>query len=308
METMEALEQLVEAPETPRRQAMRAQIVLQAAAGATNREIADRTGVSVPTVALWRKRFAALGIEGLKDRPRSGRPRTVGAARNGNAAPPATDAPPPTDEGLEALVEAAARTIARRGFAATRVSDIAREAGVSPATVHYHFKVKEEILVRALLWAHERLINELERAIATTEDPVERLAMLIERTVPYPGVQRDEYLLEIDLWSQVRLHRQLLPAWERYDERWMQHVTAMIQAGIISGDFKSNVDAAEVAERLVAMTDGLSAQTAIESLRMPPERVRDLVLRFVAEQLNLDAERLKRAAELPGLSQLRRGR
>jgi AcrR family transcriptional regulator len=300
---MEALEKLVEAPHTPRRQAIRAQIVLHAAAGATNREIADRMGVSVPTVVLWRKRFATLGVEGLKDRRRSGRPRTVGAARP--EAQVALDESPPTEDGLEKLVEAAARTIARRGFAATRVSDIAREAGVSPATVHYHFKVKEEILVRALLWAHERLINELERGIATTEDPVERLAMLIERTVPYPGVQRDEYLLEIDLWSQVRFHRQLLPRWERYEERWMQHVTAMIEAGITSGDFTSKVEAAEVAERLVAMTDGLSAQTAIESPRMPPERVRDLVLRFAAEQLGVDAERLKRGAQVPGLSQPR---
>ena len=132
-----------------------------------------------------------------------------------------------------------------------------------PATVHYHFKVKQEILVRALLWAHERLINRLERAIAATDDPVARLATLIERTVPYPGVQRDEYLLEIDLWSQVRLHRQLLPAWELYDDRWMAHVTATIEAGIDRGDFTTTVPAAELAERLVAMTDGLAAQTAM---------------------------------------------
>jgi AcrR family transcriptional regulator len=306
-----ALEGRIADPSTPRRHALRARIVLHAARGATNREIAEHTGVSIPTVMLWRKRYATDGLEGLNDLPRSGRPRSIGGsptaprpvaastalAEGGTALP---------DDGLEPLLEAAARTIARRGFAATRMADIAHEAGVSPATVHYHFKVKEEILVRALLWAHERLINELERAIATTDDPVARLAMLIERTVPYAGVQRDEYLLEIDLWSQVRLHPQLLPAWESYDERWMAHVTAMIEAGISSGDFTSNAAAHEVAERLVAMTDGLAAQTAIGSARMPPERVRDLVLRFTAEQLGVDVERLEAAAHLHGLATLSR--
>jgi len=284
-----ALERMVDDPGTPARQAQRARIVLHAAGGATNREVAERAGVSIPTVALWRRRYTELGLEGLGDLPRSGRPSALRAV-------PAPDEP--AGESLDHLLEAAARTIARRGFAATRVADIANEAGVSPATVHYHFKVKQEILVRALLWAHERLINQLERAIAATDDPVARLATLIERTVPYPGVQRDEYLLEIDLWSQVRLHRQLLPAWELYDDRWMAHVTATIEAGISSGDFTTAVPAAELAERLVAMTDGLAAQTAIGSTRMPPERVRDIVLRFTAESLGVDAERLDRAARL----------
>lgn len=106
---------------------------------------------------------------------------------------------PDADQALEHLLEAAAQTIARRGFAATRIADIADAARVSPAAVHYHFKVKEEILVRSLVWAHQRLIRELERGISGTRDPVARLAMLIERTIPYEGVPRDEYLLEIDL-------------------------------------------------------------------------------------------------------------
>lgn len=297
-----ALERLMADPSTPPRRVVRAQIVLEAATGATNGRVAARTGVSVPTVALWRKRYAALGIEGLSDRPRSGRPQTLGPSTAWPDRTFGSNGSPPGDQGVEHLLEAAARTIAQRGFAATRMADIADAAGVSPATVHYHFKVKEEILVQSLLWAHERLIQQLEYGISDTRDPLARVAMLIERTVPYPGVQRDEYLLEIDLWSQVRAHRQLLPEWERYEALWMAHVTAMIEAGITSGDFRSDTNATEVAELLVALTDGLAAQSAIGSDRMPPERVRDLVLRFAAEQLGVDLAELTEAARLPELS------
>ena len=53
----------------------RAKIVLWAADGLPNVEIAALLGVCVDTVTLWRKRFCAHGVQGLADRKRSGRPR-----------------------------------------------------------------------------------------------------------------------------------------------------------------------------------------------------------------------------------------
>ena len=58
----------------PYRVVVRAKLVLLAANGHTNREIAARVDMSADRVADWRRRFAAEGIEGLEDRARSGRP------------------------------------------------------------------------------------------------------------------------------------------------------------------------------------------------------------------------------------------
>jgi transposase len=55
---------------------VRARIVLMAADGARNVDIASGIGVCVDVASKWRKRFCTEGLEGLKDRPRSGRPRT----------------------------------------------------------------------------------------------------------------------------------------------------------------------------------------------------------------------------------------
>ena len=57
----------------------RAWIVLLAGAGLANVAIARRLGVDVDTVSKWRKRFVMEGLVGLKDRPRSGRPRRFAA-------------------------------------------------------------------------------------------------------------------------------------------------------------------------------------------------------------------------------------
>ncbi len=59
---------------TPHRLVMRARIILSAAGGKQNKDIAVESGISVPTVQLWRARFLKLGIEGIKkDAPRPGR-------------------------------------------------------------------------------------------------------------------------------------------------------------------------------------------------------------------------------------------
>ena len=57
--------------------ASRARVVLLAADGVANYEIAEHVGLSRPTVNLWRSRYAAEGIAGLTDRQRPGRQRTV---------------------------------------------------------------------------------------------------------------------------------------------------------------------------------------------------------------------------------------
>jgi transposase len=55
----------------------RARIVLLAAEGLSNTEIARRTGTSRPTVLDWRARYDAGGIRALDDLPRSGRPPEI---------------------------------------------------------------------------------------------------------------------------------------------------------------------------------------------------------------------------------------
>ena len=68
------LEVLARARKVPLRTVQRAWIVLAAADGQCNAQIARNVGVHVDTVRTWRGRFAAQGMKGLADRPRSGRP------------------------------------------------------------------------------------------------------------------------------------------------------------------------------------------------------------------------------------------
>ena len=75
-----ALKRAARSQAAPHRQVVRARIVLDAAAGLPSTLIARRVGVAPNTVRKWRRRFCTEGYAGLRDRPRSGRPRVFAAA------------------------------------------------------------------------------------------------------------------------------------------------------------------------------------------------------------------------------------
>jgi transposase len=110
--------------------AERCRIVLACAEGASNLEVAQRLGVSRPTVTKWRARFLARRLEGLADEPRPGAPRKI------------------TDEQVERVLVTtlettpkdathwSTRSLARQlGMSQTAVSRIWRAFGLRPHLV-----------------------------------------------------------------------------------------------------------------------------------------------------------------------------
>ncbi len=77
------LHALVRAHSTPQALAFRCRLILHAAAqnNPTNQQLAEQLGCDRHTVGQWRERFAATGLAGLQDAPRSGRPRSFSPRR-----------------------------------------------------------------------------------------------------------------------------------------------------------------------------------------------------------------------------------
>ena len=76
--TRSELERRVRAAKTPQRDVRRARIILMAADGVSSAKISKEVSISQEYVALWRRRFLAKGLGGLRDEPRPGRPETYG--------------------------------------------------------------------------------------------------------------------------------------------------------------------------------------------------------------------------------------
>ena len=120
------LEALLRSNTAPAGVAQRARIVLLAAEGVANYEIAERVGVTRPTVNLWRNRYAAKGLAGLDGVRPPGRPRTVDRAKVITE----TLRPPPKSLGV---THWSSRLLADRlGIEHSTVAAIWKEYGVKP--------------------------------------------------------------------------------------------------------------------------------------------------------------------------------
>jgi len=102
----QALEVVVRQHSTPQQKAVRARIVLAAADGLNNAQIARRYGVSIDTVRLWRERWLVLQpatlqdlpvLERLTDAERPGKPRRITAEQVCQIAALACEAPAVSD-------------------------------------------------------------------------------------------------------------------------------------------------------------------------------------------------------------------
>ena len=76
-EEREVLERWARRPKSSQALALRCRIVLAAAEGRANKDIAAELGCGGDTVSKWRGRFALRRLDGLHDDPRPGKPRTI---------------------------------------------------------------------------------------------------------------------------------------------------------------------------------------------------------------------------------------
>jgi transposase len=120
------LEALLRSATMPAGVAQRARIVLLAADGSPNYEIADRVGVTRPPVNLWRRRYAEQGLAGLDGVRPPGRPRSV----DRSAVITATLTPPPKSLGV---THWSSRLLGDQlGIEHSTVASIWKEYGVRP--------------------------------------------------------------------------------------------------------------------------------------------------------------------------------
>lgn len=85
--------------------------------------------------------------------------------------------PPPT---RQKLVETARELFLVRGYHATGISLILREAGVNAGSLYYFFKTKEELLLAVLDWYVDGLHPcVMEPAFAQTTDPIQRVFVVL---------------------------------------------------------------------------------------------------------------------------------
>src|SRR3712207_8203204 len=82
------------------------------------------------------------------------------------------------------MLEAAAEVIGERGLCDTRIADVARRAGLSPALVVYYFGSKEKLLAEALTYSEDLFSIEAVHELTSISGASGRMVRLIELACP----------------------------------------------------------------------------------------------------------------------------
>jgi AcrR family transcriptional regulator len=166
------------------------------------------------------------------------------------------------------ILDAACRAIARTGAAAVRVSDVAREAGVSTALVHYYFPSRADVIVQAFAHADDLADAVAEEHLAELATGRERVERLILTWAGDDPAIRTNWAVWNEMWQYAAHNEAARAMVADSHQRWLDQVTQLIGEGREDGSVPADVDVDGAARRLAACVDDWGRETLI-GMRTP---------------------------------------
>jgi TetR/AcrR family fatty acid metabolism transcriptional regulator len=189
---------------------------------------------------------------------------------------PISRAVPAGADKREAILKAATRIFARRGFFQAQVADIARAAGVAAGTVYLYFHSKDDLLVSLFERTMREAIVEGRAALERIADPVERLRKLAHLHLDRLGRDRD-----LAVVFQVEL-RQSTKFMERFSSTQLREYLGLIREtlarGQAAGRFRADISPTLAAKVFFGALDEMATNWILSRRRYPLAGEADLVV------------------------------
>jgi AcrR family transcriptional regulator len=208
----------------------------------------------------------------------------------------ATPRQKPSKDRHQEILNAAAKVITDRGLAETRISDIAKRAGVSPGLILYYFESKDRLLSDALSYTNDRFYLETSRELRRIPEARKQLERFIELSVPglLPEFERlEEWALWIEIWVRALRDPDMAKDREVLDKRWRAQIAEIVRSGQQSGEFSVDDPPEDLALRLGGLIDGLAVQVLMNDQEVTPQRMREVCLEVAARELGFEPEPAK---------------
>ena len=196
------------------------------------------------------------------------------------------------------MLSAASTLIAERGFSDTRIADVAKRVGASPALVIYYFGTKDSLLTEALRWSERSFYAATEEMLKSTEKLRDRLEILVEWTL-VADKQQDitgDWGLWFDLWAQAFRHPEVKKDRAELDAQWRALLARIVQEAIDKGEI-AKVDVDAFAIMWGSLLDGLVVQVALDDPVVTFALARKVAMELADKELGLVASRSRRTAK-----------
>lgn len=182
------------------------------------------------------------------------------------------------DERRQELTDAAARVIARAGPDAATMRAVAAESGWTTGVLTHYFRDKHDLLL-ATFQASLRGRRE-RRPDATDADASSRLRRSLVGALPLDDARRRHWLVTLACCTQAPGRPELAAAQRDAYREFRDHVAGLIaELGLD--------DPVDIAERLIALADGIAIQALFDAETWPPDRQRNALRDGVLASIGL---------------------
>jgi TetR/AcrR family fatty acid metabolism transcriptional regulator len=162
-----------------------------------------------------------------------------------------------------ALLRAAFREVAEKGFSEVTLDDIARRAGVSKGVTLYYFDSKEELFRELFSWLIDSIHRRMREAVEAVADPVEKVRALVALIFPSPSKNRAFFRAFVDFCGLAARRESFREINERFYAGCRDIDRRIVEEGMRRGTFAVR-GAEEAASTLRALFDGLMMQWLAE--------------------------------------------
>jgi TetR/AcrR family fatty acid metabolism transcriptional regulator len=159
------------------------------------------------------------------------------------------------------ILDAAVRVFAKKGFYATRVSEVAKAAGVADGTIYLYFKSKDELLVSLFEDRVERLLAYMQTELPATATASEKLRRIIELQLGLLEGERDlaEVITVILRQSTKLMKEYAAPKFTAY----LDAIARVVADGQTTGELRSDVSPHLAARAIFGALDGITMTWAL---------------------------------------------
>jgi TetR/AcrR family fatty acid metabolism transcriptional regulator len=137
------------------------------------------------------------------------------------------------------IIDAAIRVFARNGYYNSRVSDIAREAGIASGTIYLYFKTKDHILVTLFREKMAEWVAQVRRRIADEPDAVAKIRRLV--ALHFTVLEGDPHLAEVVQVELRQGHKFFRGASAHEVSAYFDLIGDVLHQGIAAGQFRPDL-------------------------------------------------------------------
>jgi AcrR family transcriptional regulator len=187
----------------------------------------------------------------------------------------------PKSDKRQHIIESAARTFSKTGFARCTVSEIAKDADIGKGTVYEYFSSKEDLFFAVFEWVITQSWHSAS-ASASLHDKscIEKLRDLSDSQFDYWEEHKDMYVLVLEFWAAsgaTKTGDRFREAFKEINRMYRSIIKEMIHEGIEKREFRSDIDADAIAASLLGSFDSLLIQTWFDDAIDPKTAARKML-------------------------------